>query len=108
MGQKAESGQSGDETLIRLIQILLGNLLIQAGQCSAKLEWIADSDLKARILLAYYCHHCQHPELRNVKSFTRIKSSRPNFTPRKAHKLPNSTLELKEIGTNGHPWGQKG
>ena len=52
MGQKAESGQSGDETLIRLIQILLGNLLIQAGQCSAKLEWIADSDLKARILPA--------------------------------------------------------
>ena len=52
VGQKAESGQSGDETLIRLIQILLGNLLIQAGQCSAKLEWIADSDLKARILPA--------------------------------------------------------
>ena len=23
------------------------------------------------------------PELRNVKSFTRIKSSKPNFTPRK-------------------------
>ena len=27
------------------------------------------------------------PELRNVKSFTRSKSSKPNFTPRKARKL---------------------
>ena len=48
-------------------------------------------------------------ELQNVKSFTRSKSSRPNFNPRKAGKLQQifGTQKKYKINTKGYFWEAK-
>ena len=46
-----------------------------------------------------------YPELRNIKSFTRSKSSKPNFTPRKARESRQiyhlEGIKLSQKATSG-------